>query len=374
MFRPRSDPAAGRIRAMARWAVVIVLVSGPASLVHAEEAAAPNLRARLRDIQPAIPAPILRLFESSATSALPVRLLGIDLEQGGGQIHHHSDRIAADMPLELNAYWEATQPTAVRFPWTVKISSHDGKIARNFGFSGGPADTAQAWQAGCVYKQRVQIDLLDAARAFSGKGHLSVNLASSAAAAGALIPLLAVPIELKPVLSNRDANPADIKRYVNAAFVDLDVSFRLGYQAEITIPVDRPVPARSLAVVSAYSYGSVPQGEAVAELIVGYEDGNLAALVLGSGKTTARGDYDFFGQGRLNHDKIDILESREASYLSQTGAPFQTHKYAAVFQLPRPYRNVASITFRSVRPVILDVYDAVLVPADPSTITESAAP
>jgi hypothetical protein len=328
----------------------------------------------LQSIKPTIPAPLLRVFESGATSALPVRLLGIDLEQAGNRLRNTSDRISMEAPLVLIAYWEPTQPTSNRFPWTVRITSHDGKIARNFDFSGGPGDAGHAWQAGCVYKQHVRIDLLDTARAFNGKSHLTVNFASSAGAGSVLTPLQAVPIDLLPVISKRDVNSADVRQYLNAEFVDLDVSFRLGYRAEVTVPVAQPVAARSLAVVSAYSYGSVPQGEPVAEVIVSYEDGTLAAFVLGSGKTTARGDYDFFGQGKLNHEKIDILESREAAYLNQNGAPFQTHKYAAAFQLPRPYRNVASVTFRSVRPVILDVYDAALVPVTPAASAETPVP
>lgn len=313
---------------------------------------------------PAYPAPLPGVLESGLGEEVPLRLIGIDLEQRGQRIDELPPIIEGAEPLVISFYWTPLTRLASPIPLGVRFWSHDGKITRALDLTAGPESGEAPWLPDRLHRQRVEIPMRPVALAFSGRSHMTLYFRSPHAGAGNAPPLQSLPLILSPVRRGADAGDALYPEVFGEGWRSVGASFRLGNGAEIIIAVpdtgDRAV--RGIGVVSAFSYGSVPQG-GVACVIepIPAEGGAVPALELISGVHTARHDYDFQAPGVQDHEKTAIVESVEADYLSAQGAPFMKHKYAGVIEAPDAFPPLRALRFRAQGEVILDVFDVVLV-------------
>ncbi|HEO70055.1 MAG TPA: hypothetical protein ENN80_02255 [Candidatus Hydrogenedentes bacterium] len=209
------------------------------------------------------------------------------------------------------------------------------------------------------------MDLEGIARVFSGYSYLTLNFRSPRAGALALTPLLGLPITLTPVIATGRIAADDFALFFGPHALRLDVSFRLGEAAFISLPVpqDAGMDVVAVGVVSAFSYGSVDQGLPLCEVTLKSGEETVETLWLESGVTTARADYDFHSHGYEKHEKITVIESIQADYLNVDGVPFMKHKYAALLEVQVPAAHIDAIAFRATSDVILDIYDVALLDA-----------
>ena len=89
--------------------------------------------------------------------------------------------------------------------------------------------------------------------------------------------------------------------------------------------------------------------------------GGEIKLALNCGESTAKSDYDFYPPGHWEHQKIAVLDSTQSGYLGANDTPFMHHKYGGVLTLPGGAATISALRFYMDSPVILDVYDVVLI-------------
>ncbi|HPG66006.1 MAG TPA: hypothetical protein PLO37_04100 [Candidatus Hydrogenedentes bacterium] len=353
-------------------AVVCVAMSVHAGVAKADDlpaetgrvpvAAPESVGDRLATLEPRFPAPLLEAFAAPAEEPLPIRLLGVDLVQQHALLERETPRVVSGPPLEIVAYWSPNTDLGTGLSLAVRFSSRDGKITRSHDFSVGPGKGERPWCVGVVYKQSYAIDTVPLGMAFSGLIYVTLNFPSPNTAGVALTPLQSIEADLAPTVGKAKVAASRYPEFFGKDARSLSTSFRLGLRASVEIPIPAAWQqgVTAIGVVSAFSFGSVKQGQPLCEVVVVSADGHPTTLLLESGVTTARADYDFNGPEHENHQRIAPIESTEADYLNVAGAPFKKHKYPGILPLPRPLDRASSITFRAAGSVILDVYDVLL--------------
>jgi hypothetical protein len=310
---------------------------------------------------PVYPAPYVDAIADPAAPPAPLRLQGIDLLQNGEHIEGAVAALDSMQTVRLIGHWLPNQQLLGTLPLTLKFWSHDGKITRSVNLQVGPKPPASPWEPDRPYQQEYEFSLRPVADAFSGDSYLTLNLPSAQSPAP-LKPLQVIPIRIAPRIAGRNVDTARYGELFGAAYHSLEKSFRLGNQADLTLPITSAAePIRGIGLVSAFSYGSLPQGTPVCEIILRDESGQEVRLLAESGVATSKYDYDYHAPGAMQHNKVAIAASVEADYLSADGAPFMKHKYAHVLLLEAPMTGLKSITFKAVSDVVYDVYDIVLV-------------
>lgn len=292
---------------------------------------------------------------------LSLRLLGVDLAQKGASLTEQRPQLDVMFPLNVTCYWLAESELSQKKELELKIASHDGNIFKAEEVKTGP--DAIPWNAGSVYQQSFEINLASAAASISGDSMLVLSLFPGQQNLPAPVPLQTVPLYLCPAVGSGRVSARSLSAAIAGDYHDLSASFRLGRNAKLKIPVSgqllRPIVA--IAVVSSFSYGSIPQDGPVCEIIAKGEGGQTHAWTLTSGVDTARCDYDFYAPGSVNHQQAKIVESWDAEYPNLFDKPFKKYKYLAVLPLPDTLTSLVSLEFISKCQVVVDIFDVVLV-------------
>ncbi len=338
--------------------------TGEESAVRLSPEAQEILR-RIKALTPTFPAPPTHILASPGSEALPVRLIGVDLKQRSTRLDKENLRLNGKLRLKVTGYWlSPVMPLESTIPADIRLWSHNSRITKSQEITVGPIDGEESWMPGQVYKQEYQINLKPISSVFSGNIHMTVNLLSRKNGKFVPNPLQSLSLYLSPNVGRGRVEPSVLQAAVGETPRDLSVSFRLGNGAEHKVPI----PARwqkgnaRIAVVSAFGFGSVDQGEQVCEVVVETKSGQHT-WELTSGVETAQADYDYYPAGTLDHDKIQIVESTDSEYLSELGQPFRKHKYIGFLEVPETLGTIKSITFNSESSVIYEVFDVLLLPA-----------
>ncbi|MCC6144103.1 MAG: hypothetical protein IT368_09875 [Candidatus Hydrogenedentes bacterium] len=310
---------------------------------------------------PVYPAPYVDALADPVATPAPLRLAGLDLVQSGTILDDPAPALDSMQTLRLVAQWIPNLYLQTKMPLSLKFWSHDGKISRDLELQAGPEAAGTSWEPDRVYRQEYEVSLLPVAEAFSGDSYLTLGF-PSAQANVPLRPLQALPVKISPRVGGRDVAVDRYTEIFGQQWRSLQKSFRLGNRAELTLPImaDPGSSVKGIGLVSAFSYGTLPQGAAVCRIVVRDAGGTEQVLTVQSGIATAKFDYDYHGAGVMAHKKVAVADSVEADYLSADGAPFMKHKYAAVLALPQPVSAPVSISFEAISDVIYDVYDVVL--------------
>ncbi len=348
------------------------LVVGCACLVLAGWAAADavpkDLGAQIRELTPSHPAPATGALLPAGEDAGPMRLIGVDLLQNGVKLGGGCPKLDGNIPLDVVAYWCPASVIAGRVPMTLRFWSQDYMIGRGEDLGIGPATGEPAWEPGGVYRQKHTVGLPQIAVSINGNVHLSIHLAPGAAGGPESPALQELDMVITPRIGAGRVPRAILDTALEPGAEALSKSFRLGNGASVTLPVGvRGRPVKGIVVVSSFAYGLVAQDKPV--MGVDVNDGAVTRkLELLSGVHTARGDYDYYPSGVVNHSKPAIVQSQDADYLDASGAPFRRHRYMGVLPLDPPVSNLEQITFHAAADVVVDVFEVALI------YTASAAP
>lgn len=324
---------------------------------------------RLEDFTPVFKAPHRGLFDPPEAKPQIVRLLGLDFAQDGESFSAGLIRIDSSSSLEITGYWLPTF-TSLELPIPVSVHfwSHDCRFTRVVEISVGPASSEEPWLPGAVYKQTYTIRLDEISQTINGKCHMTVSLLSQKNSERAPVTLQYLVIYLSPniragriVTRNLKANST-----FGDSFRDLSLSFRLGYLAEHTINIPKEFQSGNVkvALISAFSYGSIPQDNPVCNVIATAENGQDHTWILKSGVDTARADYDAARPGTQNHEKVSAFESSDADFLDYAGMTFKRYKYLCILEVPEEIDPIVSLKFRSINQYLFEIYDVVLIPEE----------
>jgi len=295
-----------------------------------------------------------------AEGGLTPRLLGADLIQNGDHLDPQ-DPIRPDAPLYVDLQWlfaeSAPTPTTLVF----RFSSFDLRVVRDIHHEVAPeADVAP----GSVWRERVTIDIDRIAYSMSGEVQLAIARQSAKIDSDRLDPLLTIPFMLEPLVQSPGISRETATSLLGDDAILLPVSFRLGHAAQWeSEPIGEPSGVvAAVALFSAFSYGDVKQGEPIGSIEITGPNGNKHHVTLLSGVHTARSDFDANPTAR-NHQKIRIAESTDAGYESQSGQPFERHKYIAIIDIPAGITAPVRLRIANSSRVPFDVYGIGLVRA-----------
>ncbi len=326
---------------------------------------AKEILATLEALAPTFPAPRIDILASLESETLPVRLIGVDLTQHGTRLGKEGPRLDGKLGLKVTGYWlPLIMPLESTVPADIRLWSHDSRITKSQEIGVGPVAGEDSWIPGQVYKQNYEIELMPISSVFSGKCHMTISLLSLKGGKIISSPLQYLSLYLSPNVGRGRVHPRNLQAAVGASPHDLSVSFRLGHGAEheVDIPAAWQKDNARIAVISAFGFGNVAQGDPVCEVVAKTESGGKHTWALASGIATARADYDFYSEGNLNHKKVQVVESADAEYLDMSGGPFRKHKFIGFLEVPQTLGAIKSLTFRSQSSVIFDVFDVVLLP------------
>ena len=317
---------------------------------------------RLSTLTPSIPAPVGNLFGIEASRHQSLCLLGVDLIQENTAIVPGAPVLDGNRPLHVRAYWMPAAPVQNTMPLEFRFQSRDTMLSKSQEQDAGPAPGGKAWQPGCVYPVDYALPMQNVATNITGYAYFSISFVSTELSGPATIPLMSIPLEIRPAIGPRNASARRIEVVFGVKLKDFALSFRLGPGArqEIRTPENWGASGGALGLISAFSYGSVAQGKPVCRIVVRDKNGIEATLDILSGLHTARTDYDYKPASEVDHQKVTILESMPAEYRNQLDQPFEKHKYAGAIALPETLGAIHSIKFQSASPVVFDIYDVVL--------------
>lgn len=313
--------------------------------------------------EPAIPAPAVGAFAPAAARPAPLRLLGVDLLQEGAPVA--PDVLLGGRPLVMRFHWIPSRRAAAAVPFEVTFVSAGSRISRRYELAAAPEPGAAPWEGGCVYLQPQAIDLPSVATAMSGDVSIIVQLIEQEMGAIVRRPLQQIRARVSPAVV-----PGQVSRRAVAAFFGetarpLNVSFRLGSGAAAEVPLPAGVSgaaAETIGLVSAFSYGDIPQGGPVCMVEVLAGDEVVRQVELRSGEHSARADYDYRPEEQ-KHDKTSVVESWLAEYGDAEGAPFNKHKYGVRIPIGADAAaRATALRFRAAADVVFDVYEVVLAP------------
>ncbi|MFP4193279.1 MAG: hypothetical protein ACLFU6_14560 [Candidatus Hydrogenedentota bacterium] len=287
--------------------------------------------------------------------------LGLALLQGGERLDGSPAVIGTDNPLLVEIHWETNTANSTDPAIEARFLSHRNRYVRSLEAEVTPNASAEGpVPPGSSFWRQRRLDLGPLLGQYSGLGYLVFYRALPGPDITRREPLDYAPVYIEPVPRERTVSTSEYARFFPENRVSLDTSVRLGHGAEVVLPLEKPREAHGgLGVVSSFGYGSEPQGEAVAEVEFLRDGETLHVETLRAGVHTARADYDFNPDAE-NHQKIPIIESDEADYLSAQGTPFMRHKYVTILDLEFGAGAADSIRIRSRSPVILEIHDLVL--------------
>lgn len=319
----------------------------------------PNLERMVKEFTPTYTAPYSGLTQE--LPAVRLRLLGTDLEQDGKLLSDERPVLDSSLPATITCYWMAEAEVTQKTPLELKLSTHDGQIFRSVEVKAGP--NAEVWHVGSVYVQKYELQVSAVATVFSGDSLLTLSLFPYQDADIAAVPLQSLPIYLTPYVRAAQVSDRNLNAAVGKDLRSLSVSFRLGRNARHKITVDDQAlgATSAIAVVSGFSYGSIPQDEPVCDIVVRFHGGDSETWTMLSGVHTARSDFDFYPPNAANHKKVQIVESWQSEYADTFDRPFQKHKYLALFSVPQSSGKVASIEFVSKISNVIDIFGVALV-------------
>ena len=268
--------------------------------------------------------------------------------------------IATGVPLFVEIQWETNTANPTDPAIEARFLSHQNRYVRSLEFEVTQNGSGEPLRPGSSFWRRRRLDLGPVLGQYSGLGYLVFYRSLPGPDITRREALDYASVYIDPVPRGRTVSTNEYGRFFPENHVSLDTSVRLGHGAEVVLPLGEPLEAHGgLAVISSFGYGSEPQGEAVAELEFLRDGETLHGETLRAGVHTARADYDFNPDGQ-NHQKIPIIESAEADYLSRRGTPFMRHKYVTILDLEFGAAAADSIRIRSRSPVILEIHDLVL--------------
>ena len=286
--------------------------------------------------------------------------LGVTLWQGGRELAGSPAVVGIGSPLLVEIQWETNTADTAEPAVEVGFLSHNNRFVRSLESEPLPAaDEADAPRPGAVSWSRRQLDLGPVLGEYSGLGYLVFYRPLPGPDITRREALEYAPVFIEALPRRRTVSTNEYGRFFPEDHVSLDTSVRLGHGAEAVLHLDDPLEAHGgLGLISSFGYGSEPQGEAVAVLEFLRDGELLHDETLRAGVHTARADYDFNPDSQ-NHEKISIIESTEADYLSTRGTPFMRHKYVTILN-PEHLAAADSLRIRSRSPVILEIHDLVL--------------
>ena len=287
--------------------------------------------------------------------------IGLALFQADERLDDSPALIDTGAPLFVEIQWETNTSNPTEPAIEARFLSHKNRYVRSLEFEVTPnASGEPPPRPGSSFWRRRRLDLEPVLGQYSGLGYLVFYRSLPGPDITRREALDYASVYIEPVPRGRTVSTNEYGRFFPENHVSLDTSVRLGHGAEVVLPLGEPLEAHGgLAVISSFGYGSEPQGEAVAELEFLRDGETLHGEPLRAGVHTARADYDFNPDGQ-NHQKIPIIESAEADYLSRRGTPFMRHKYVTIFDLEFGAATADSIRIRSRSPVILEIHDLVL--------------
>lgn len=358
-------PDAAQQPVMIRFLLAVATAAGTVFPMHPARAEEPA--ALLGDITPAIPAPPVDIVNGPDAEQASLRLLGIDVEQNAAPNAGAPLVLDGKLPLLLRTYWlVGDAPVVQSHTVSLRFWSNECFMGRTLEMSVGPGDEGTPWRPGSVFREELIVDLPSVAHDLTGTGSLTVAIEQTEGAAPA--PLLYLPVHITPFVGGRGVDARKLAAALDRPFRDLAKSFRLGHQArqELEIPEGWGAGVRALAVVSAFSYGAIDQGEPVFDVVAVSESGAAFTWTARSGEGSSRADYDFYLPGTLNHKKIAVFESWDANYPDISGQPFAKHKYLATVALPEDFGTLRSVAVVSRTPYVIDIFDVALLLAAPA--------
>ena len=303
------------------------------------------------------------LLEREATGGLSLRIVRLRLFQNGDVLDMEHAKIEADSPLDLEITWLPLSLISSSVPFRIVFWDGLGLISRDFTFRAGPVDPVAEWVVGAEYTQRVTVSSREFANFFSGQSYLEIDVDAVRHSERAFRPLMLVPIEVMPLLSQVQIAEGAVRRAVGEDVHLLPKQAKLGMGASIAMSVPKHVQEgnKALAVVSSLSYRGKPQGEQVAVIILQGANGETAELSLRSGIETARCDYDAYPPGRFLHEKVTVFSSRDSAQLNRSGQPVQLNNYIGLLDIPPELTAITEITVRCTSEVVMHLQGMSLV-------------
>lgn len=306
------------------------------------------------------------ILEPLPPAHLPVRLESVTLAQTNAVLTDSPPRIIGGEALTITANWTPWTAMDSSVPVRIRLWDAMGLIAREHPFRAGPAFREEAWTVGGAYAQPYTIPGDEIGRAFSGHAYLEVAMETPRSPLRNYEPLLLLPVHIAPLVSEGAISPAIWTRELGGGERVLNRQARLGDGAEFSVDVPEAwrTGNRAIAIASFLSYQSLRQGAAAGEVVLRGPEGETT-LPIRAGIETARCDHDAHAPGRLNHDKIRVLMSRDAAQVGYDSRPVQLHTYLAIIDLPPDLGPIDEIVFRCKSAVVLDIMGCGLVPAAP---------
>jgi len=287
--------------------------------------------------------------------------LGLRLLQEGERLEGAPAVIGADSPLFVEIQWETNTANPAAPALEARFLSHENRYVRSLESEVTPkASEDRPLRPGSSFWRQRRLDLGPLLGHYSGLGYLVFYRSLPGPDITRREALDYAPVYIEPLPRERTVSTNEYGRFFPEDHVSLDTSVRLGHGGDVVLPLEEPLEEYSrLGVISSFGYGSEPQGEPVAELEFLRDGEILHSETLRAGVHTARADYDFNPDGQ-HHEKIPIIESAEADYLSTQGTPFMRHKYVTILDLEFGAAKADSSRIRSRSPVILEIHDLVL--------------
>lgn len=355
-------PVCRRLLCIETWFLVCFVLAAMSLVARAygQEGEGDGVQAHLDEAAPTY-LNTLDLMLDRTTRPEALKLLGLDLLQQNRRIIN--GRLDGTQPVTMVCYWIPRITSAQTVPVEISLRGAGGRLSSDVRVTARAARNEPEWQANCLYKQAYALDLPSIARRFNGDIALTVCLISRGRTDVERVPLMRLSVYVSPVTERGRTSRAVLETSFGKDLRSLDASFRLGQGAEIVLPVsgEWAATAGAIGIVSAFSYGSVKQDQPVCEILVRDDRGQERVWHLLSGVDTARTDYDFNPEG-MNHRPVTEVESWEADYLNVHDRPFQKRNYRSILELPKDFGLLTTLTFRSVNPYILEVFDVVMLP------------
>lgn len=294
----------------------------------------------------------------------PLRLIEIDVRQAGDAGPQPVTELDSTRNIALRAHWLPTISITSKARIEMRVWSEECTVSASYNFNAGPADAASPWKPGCLEIQEYDIDPKRFAASVNGNCAIVLSAVTRQAGGMQYEPLQELRVYVSPLPGPSGVAQESLDTELGAGYARLDQGVRLCGGARYTFDVPEPkrTAAARIAIVSAFSYGSVPQDGPVCSLRIDADDGKTQEAVLRSGVDTARTDFDYYPADKQNHAQARIIESADAGYVNLQNRPFQKHKYVSMIELAPDVGAIRSVTVQSENKFVFDIYDIALLP------------